>query len=387
MSALLTLAQLLVTETKEAIYARGLQIATTVGLPVTSWAPGDATREDFHFISEVMATVEAIVAKYVAGGFLDLAAQLDETKWLKALAYQVYGYEAQEATYATCTVRLSNGGGGYYDFEVGRITVKNSSTGATYHSTATGVLTDGPGTTVDIDFVADVSGTDGSASIGDIDTMVTAFPNVTCSNTTAAVGQDEESRTSIVAGCRNKLESLSPNGAAGAYAYVALNANLTGASDVTRARVIGDSTTGNVTVYVASSSGAVSGPDLALVEAAIVTWALPQCITLTCSSASAYPVVITYSAKVYDTVGETVGDIEDAIEAALGELFASIPIGGDGDAGKLSRARIVSAINNAFPGYVFDVVLSAPASDVTLSTSQVATLSTVTPTVTLESMP
>ena len=61
MATTLTLAQLLVTETKEAIYQKALDVAVTVGLPVTSWAPGDTTRSDYHVLSEVLALVVWIV--------------------------------------------------------------------------------------------------------------------------------------------------------------------------------------------------------------------------------------------------------------------------------------------------------------------------------------
>jgi hypothetical protein len=187
------------------------------------------------------------------------------------------------------------------------------------------------------------------------------------------VGVDEESVSSIVAGCRAKLESLSPNGAAGAYAYVALNAALTTAADVTRAKVVADSATGDVTVYLASSSGAVSGGDRTLVETALATYATPLCITVTTTSASALPVTITPTVYVYDTIGATESEIKAAVVAALQQLFATIPIGGDGNDGKVYRARIITAILDTYPGYIFHVNVVAPATDTTLTASQVAT--------------
>jgi hypothetical protein len=384
-----SLASLIVQETKARLYEAALSIAVTVGLPVTSWAAGDPTRSLYHVLSAELEILEQVAARYVASGFLDLAAALDDTQWLKLTAYQKYGYTADEATYATCTVRLTNAGGGVYAIAAQDLTFAlTADPDVTYRNTSGGTLLAGPGTTLDIDVECETAGTDGSAGIGALE-MVTSLLGVTGTNTTAAVGVDEESPSSIVAGCRAKLEALSPNGAAGAYSYVALNAAITGAADVTRAKVVADSETGDVTVYLASSSGAVSGGDRTLVETAIAEWATPQCITPTITSASALPVTITATVYAYDTIGATESEIKTAVVAACNALFATIPIGGDGSSGKVYRARIITAILDTYPGYIFHVNLVAPASDTTLTASQVATtpMTTASVTVVLEAAP
>ena len=381
-----TLADLISQETQAALFSRLLQFCTTSGLQTSTWHEGDPERTLIGAQAYEHAALEQVCARYVASKFLDLAAALTDTKWLKLAAYEQYGYTAREATYATCTVRLTNASGNVYT--IGALDLAfalDSDSAITYRNTSGGTLN--PSSTLDVDIECEVAGSTGSAIIGDITTMVTSVLGVTCANTTAAVGVDEESPSSIVAGCRNKLESLSPNGAAGAYAYVALNADLTGAADVTRVRVIDDSDTGDVIVYLASSSGSVSGADRTLVEAAIQETCVPLTITPTVTAASAYPVAITYSATVYDSVSATVSEIEDAIEAALALMIASVPIGGDGDDGKVFRSRIIHAISAAYPGYVIDVSVTLPAADVTLTASQVATLGTVTPTITVETAP
>jgi len=382
------LADMITQETREAFFARALSVATTAGLNVTTWEVGDPTRTFFDVLAYELSALEIIAARYVASRFLDLAALLTDTTWIKLTAAQDFGYTAREATYATCSVTLTNASGNVYTPGANDLVFAlTGDSSVTYHNTSGGTLN--PGGTLAVDVECDVAGSTGSAGIGDIE-LVTAVLGVTASNTTAAVGLDEESVASIVAGCRAKLEAPSPNGAAGAYAYVALHTSEfedTGAADVTRVRVIDDSDTGDVIVYVASSSGSVSGADLAIVESAIVQNATPCCVTPTVASASAYPIAVTYAATVYDTVGATTGDIEDAIEAALGVFFSGLPIGGDGDDGKLYVSRIVAAIMGTYPGYVFDVSVTLPAADVALTAGQVATLSTVTPTVTLESAP
>jgi hypothetical protein len=459
MTVTLTLAQLITSTTKEEFYARALSIATTLGLPVTSWAAGDPTRSDYHVLSEEMETKDTIIANYVRAGFLDLAKDITDSAgvydstWLKAKAYQDYGYEATEATFATATVQFSNTGGGVYEWDAGDVVVKNSTTGKTYHTSEGGTLVAGPvsctftdaGDTVDatahglsngdtvifktivtttgivvdtvyyvvnknvndfqvaatqggaalplttngsgtygskleLDIVADEAGSDSSASVGEIDTMVTTFLEVTCSNTTAAVGLDEESAESIVEGCRDKLASLSPNGPADAYDYVAKNSTLTGTTGITRSRTDADSSTGEVVLYVAGPSGAVSAADLALVATAIALWATPLCITATATNTTNLAVAITYTVWIYNSVGLTQAQVEEGIEAALDTMFATRPIGGDvvSGSGRLSHSLIEATIRGAYPDDIFDVQVTTPAGDTAISLWQVATKGAIT---------
>lgn len=378
--SLVSLASLLVQETKAAIYQKALDVATALGLPVTSWAPGDPTRSLYHFLSEVLATLEEVVALYVASGFLDYATG----NWLKILAYQVYGVEYEEATYATTTVTLSNGGGGLYVIEVGDLTLKNSATGAIYRNTTGGTLASGPGTTLSITVVADDAGSDGNAAALAIDTLVTTLLGVTCSNTTAAVGTDEESEASLRQRCRDKLGSLSATGPKDAYTYVARTSALTGTTAVNRARSFGDTTDGTVTVYLAGPSGTVAAPDVTLVETAILEWATPLGITPTVASASAVVVAVTYSLWIYASVGKTTAEVESAVKQALEDMFLAQPIGGNvitTPPGALHISLIESTIRAVYPAHAFRVVVALPAGDTSLAVSEVATLGAITATI------
>jgi uncharacterized phage protein gp47/JayE len=373
--ATLYLADLITKITKTQIYDRAIAIATTLGLPTTSWFTGDPTRSMYYVLSELLETLEDIVGDYISSGFLELAPE----GWLPILAYQVYGYEATEATWATCTMELTNAGGGVYTIEAGDLTVKNSATGTTYHSTTAVTILSGPGATATVEVVADIAGSDGTSSIGDIDEMVTTYLGVTCSNTTASVGLDAEDSASIIAGCRAKLGSMSPNGPKDAYNYVAKNSTLTGTTAVTRARSYGDTDTGDVTLYLAGADGTVDDPaDVALVEDAIILWATPLCITPTVLAATEVTVNVTYHLYVYNSVNQTESQIKAAVAAALLEMFAQRPIGGD--AGYLKRSKILSTIERTFE-QTFDVTVSVPAADTALTEGQVAKLGTPTGTI------
>jgi hypothetical protein len=80
-----SLASLIIQETKAQIYQTAIDVATALGLPVTSWQPGDPTRSFYHLESEVLAKLEEIVVNFIKAGFRDYA----EGEWLKVLAKQV----------------------------------------------------------------------------------------------------------------------------------------------------------------------------------------------------------------------------------------------------------------------------------------------------------
>lgn len=376
----ISLASLLVKETKAAIYATGLSVAASIGLPVTTWQAGDPARALFYLEAETLSTLEEVVAGYISSGFLDYASGV----WLKILAEQVYNVTVPPATYATTDVTLTNAGGAVYEIEAGDLTFKNSTTDKTYRNTTGGTLNASGTLTVTV--VADEAGAESSASAGEIDELVTTLLGVTCTNADAAVGIDEQDDATTRQQCRDKLGSLSPNGPKEAYSYVARNSELTGTTGITRVRTYPDSDTGEVTIYLAGPSGGVSSDDRTAAEDAIVEWATPLCITPTVLAAANVSTAVTYELWVYRSANKTTAEIEEDVEAALEALFASRAIGGDiippATTGKLYKSMIESTIRGVYPE-AFRVSVSAPAADVSLTNGQVATLGTITPTINL----
>ncbi len=378
-----SLASLITTMTKAQIYSYAIGIANAIGLPVSSWQAGDPTRAQFHTESEFLATLEDVVVGYIKSRFLDLATG----QWLKVKAEQDYGVTVPEASFATTDVVLTNNGGGFYpDIQAGDLTFKSTISGKTYRNTTGGTLASGPATTLTVTVVADEAGSDSSAGAGEIDDMVTALTGVTCSNAVAAIGVDEQDEEVTRQQCRDRLGRLSPNGAKEAYGDVAIDSTLTGTSGITRHREYGDSDTGDVTVYLAGPSGAVSSGDRTLVETAILKWATPLCITPSVVSVANVTVAITYSLWIYKSCNKTAAEIAVDIEAALGAMLARRPLGGDiiapATSGKLYLSMIESTIRGVFP-QAFRVVVSAPSGDTDLTNGQVAALGTVTPTIIL----
>ena len=136
-------------ETAAKIFSTGLELASALGLPVTSWRAGDPTRSYYKFVAQKLAALDGVSGEYIKAGFLSTATK----KWLTVLAFEVYNVTRGEATYANPTVTVTNTGGGHYEVEAGDLTFKNSITGKTYHNTSGGTLSSG--TTLTFDLVAD----------------------------------------------------------------------------------------------------------------------------------------------------------------------------------------------------------------------------------------
>lgn len=394
--AILPLATLVIQQGKTAFYNKALALATTLGLPVSTWHAGDPTRSLYHLESEALAALEPVVVGFIRSGFLDYIAELAATgdagakKWLKIRAQQDFGVTVPEATFATTDVVLTNTAGGRYPIAAGDLTFKSSTTDKTYHNTTGGLLpskpTNGDPTTLTVTVVADEPGSDSSASAGEIDELVTARLGVVCSNPTAAVGVDEQAPATTVQQCRDKLGTLSFIPPKEAYAYVAKTPELTGTTAVLRARAFGDSETGDVLLYLASANGGVAEPDRALVELAILKYATGLTITPTVLSATPVIVPVTYALYLYKSVNKTSDEIEEEVEESLETLFSTREIGGDiiatdGSAGALYTSLIESTIRNVYPSKAFRVEVSVPSTNTLLTNNQVATLGLVTATI------
>jgi phage-related baseplate assembly protein len=379
-------------ESAERILAKGLQVATSIGLPVTSWRTGDPTRSLYKYLAVKLAETDVTVANLARSAILSVlvaAAQAgDEAAraWLKVVALEVYGVTVQEATFAAGTITVTNTGGGYYPVEPGDITFKASAIGKTYHNTSKPRDEDGieveaisAGGTYTLDFVADEDGSDSTVAADEIDEMVTTLLGVVIDSNTSAVGLDEEEPESVGDRCRDSLGALSPDGPADAYRYVAKNSALTGVTAVTRAISV-DNEDGTVTVYIAGPSGAVAGGVVTAVQTAIDKWATPNCVTATVFSAATSTINVDATVAYGGALSDP--DLSLAITAALSKALSSIDIGGDdlttGDKG-VSLDAITSAIRSI--AGVTSVAMVDPSGNTVLTPNQVPVLGTVAITV------
>jgi hypothetical protein len=116
----------------------------------------------------------------------------------------------------------------------------------------------------------------------------------------------------------------------------------------------------------------------------------PLTVTATVTNATGVTQAVTYSLWVYDSSGLTEAEIETAVEDALIAGFALKAIGGDvitPPSGYLYKGWIEATILAAVSPHGFRVTVATPAADVALTSSQVAVLGTVTPTVTIIEAP
>jgi hypothetical protein len=394
-----TLEQLLSRGTVEQFMELLLTIGRFLGLKTTSWLDGEPTKTQFLTQSEYLRSLEGNVQGYIAAGFgTFVTANPGLIEWAKLWAYEMFLYEADEATFAETTVTLTNTQGGFYsvdDLAAGRLTFENTTTGKTYVNSSGpfgDVPLDGVGSVVEMTMTANEPGSDSNAAPGEI-ALQTGLVGVVATIESAAIGQDTETSESILKGARAKLGPISPNGPADAFDSIATNAKLTGAPGVTRSRTYSDSTTGDVTTYLAGPSGAVSPADVTLVEDAIVKWATPQCTTPQVLSAVNRVVNVDYRLWVYSTIGLTEDEIKELVTAAHEEWFPLRPIGGDVIEGATSGKVYAEGLKEAIKGqstirpHLVDLELPIPGGDVALTEQEVAVLGTPTGTIFLEQRP
>lgn len=398
--ALPTLADLFSRSTLEEIFDLGIATARKLKLPVDTWQTGDPTRSNYSFVAEYLDSFEYIAIRYVGAAFLGLIRQLAEQDpaaypWLVRLAWEEYGYKADEATFASVRMTLTNSKGASYsetDLAAGNITYQSTVSGATYTATSGPEDADGnpapllpvsqaPGNVVYQWVTADEAGSDSSASAGEIE-LLTSIPGVTAENETAAEALDAESPASIEQGARELLGPLSPNGPKDAYNAIAKDKDKTGTTAVTKARTFSDSTTGTVTLLIAGPSGAVASEDVDAVEAAIVRWSTPACITPVVSSAINLVVNVAGTIWLYDDVGYTSDEVAQQAELGLRDFFLARPISGDiivGDPnGYVFQEGVQQAIKGRFAGYFINLILSTPATDVAVTQQEVPVFGSLT---------
>jgi len=385
------LSDLFASLSRDQIEAKMLQIAESLKFVVTAWDPLGAARGLFSIFAQQLANFTETTTLIARSGLLDFAANTDGTinPWLTVLADSVYDVQREEATFATTdTYVLSNSTVSPITVNVEDLTLaitSGTNEGALYTNTTGGVVPALGDLTITI--IAKEAGSVASATANTVTTFVTPVPGLTGTNPDPAVGVDVELDPPLVLRCKAKLGALSPNGPQGAYEYFATTAVHADGSpvDVNRVSVSETSSTGQVLVFVASSSGVVPGTvgdlntDLGLVADNMFQNAVPVAVTLTVESAVGLNVLI--QATVYMRASNTLAaaTVKATVLAALLDYFETVPIGGTdiGGGGKLFLNAVVGVIYNSIPGQVADVAITTPATDVTMAPNEVAILTSV----------
>lgn len=373
--------------------AKALSLGAGLGLKTTSWVSGGVTRTILAIVSAIAAGQDTIVSVFAQAGFLDTAAAVTPEYgpgWLDAVAQSLFDETRSEASKAGGDLSLVNASASSYGpFAAGTFHVQNPTTKATYVNAAS--LTIAPSTTTVAAFTADSAGSASTSGPGTVTGIVTSCIGVTCTNASSWVGADTDTNAQLVAKCRLKLATLTQRGGPGdAYEYFALNADkylpagtLAGGR-ITRARALLDPSSGVVHLYLANASGAPVGGDVTAVDGVIADECTPDDVTEVTAAASALAVTV---AGTLFCPSSRVAAVTAGLPTVLAAYFSTLAIGGtviSGPNGKLSYEALLGALWEAFP-YLLDastLTLNGAAADVTLTPSQVATLTLGTITVT-----
>ncbi len=340
------------------------------GVKTTSWKPGAIARTIIAGVAIILAAFSTLQAAIAKGGFLELSSG----DWLTVVARRVFGVERVVGTFAAGNCTLDNAGAGVFVVAVGDSIALNTTSGKTYRNTAAFTLAAFETGKV-VPYQAIEIGADSTAPAADIDALVTVLADVTITNPLAFVGLDVETDAALIVRCLAKTGVLSPNGPSDAYRFLALSATTdSGApAGVTRVTTVPDGE-GNVTAYVATASGPVTGSigdtttPLGAVDEEMQVNAVPLAVTLTTISATALTITPTYEIWLRSTIGLTASEIEANIAAALVTYMSAQPIGG---LRKVAGGGFVftDAIEAAITGAVgttnlIDLDLTVPAADV-----------------------
>lgn len=370
--ALFGFPQLVTKTTPEAVKAQIYAYLESIGITTTAWQALSPTRTLIDVFSRILAVTLNLVVQVCQGGFRALA----QGTWLTTWSSEMRGVDRNLATFATTDITINNSGGGVYDFDPHDFVVKNSVTGKTYFNTdplhigalATGVI---------CHIQADAIGSASNATPGQITVLVTAANGVTCTNLASAAGEDEETDDALAARDDDALGALSPDGAAGAYAFVAKTPSLNGGVTINRVKLLPPPGDGTLTVVVASPTGSVAGGDVALVQDAIDRLATPSTVTVTVVSAT--PVTYTPSPTIYVSAASNLTEsqvlalIGGTPTGALGKYINALPIGGIElvpGSGIIPWRGVIGAIEAASP-FILQASLTVEG-DATLLPTQVA---------------
>lgn len=356
----LSVVTLLERRTMGEIVDLGLEVATAFGLPVTSWRVGDPTRSYYSYLGTVLDALELMGYNLAKSAFLSTAL----TDWLHLIAKEVYDVDVVYARPSTPTVTFNNTQAALHTIGVGELRVKSTETGHTF--TNDSLLTIEPlEEGVVVEFTAENPGLASSVEADQIDEIVTTFVGLEIEESTASQGSDTQSNESIIEQCRASLAALSPFGPRDVFEYVARNSELTGVLDVNRANSTQDATTGDVTVYLASTDGPVASASLTAVQAALLEHAAPWCLTPTAAQSTFVPINVTAT---LDPLPSGAGA---AFESAYGAILA-VTLHGS----LISRSKIIHELHKAFPT-VETLILTSPAADVQLEEDEVPSMGTV----------
>jgi hypothetical protein len=381
------IANLLTAPTAESSLQALLSILQALGFPTSSWNKRGVLYGICVALTSLYASaIAAPITMWISAQFLPIC----PAALLPYVALYVYGVIANPATQASGLVSLTNPGGGTYNVGANQLVLANSFTGQVY--TNEDAFTLGPSTTLTgVAIQAQVAGSIGNANPGpgvsSVDTVVStqlfAGTQVTVVNPAPIQGLDADPPALIITKCQTAIAGRSYKGPNGAYKNAVVTAkNSTGNPvNVNRRIVSTDPTTGFITVYVASPTGAPTADDLNAVNLNVAQVAEPNGITATAVACTGVPLHASPTVVTIWATGAGVVAAEDiylAVLAALEAWLPLYPISGlatpPSEQGYVFGTWLDGIVKGASP-LIFQIVGFA---DVPLATGQVAELNSNT---------
>jgi len=402
---LLNVADLFTPATQADVLALELSIATQLGLPTTAWQPLSPEIVIEGVNAQLSATYSVEVSQIAQGGFATSAATIlapagadpttvDNqgylTTWMDLCLLNIYNVTRIPATFANGSVPIGNVSANTYPYSPNQpLHFQNAITGATYTTVGSGSILPGS-TSVTVQADAQWIGSKGTTPAGQTLLLITPLSGVAPSaQLVSLIGTDAENNGS--AGLRgfNKLGSLSPNGAAQSYLYVATSVatpatqsaakfpfnsiSFTVSAPITRVATFLNTLTGLVGVYIANASGAPSGPDVTAISGAIQLLSTPLAVTVTVSAVSTVSLNVNFNVYIKTSSGLSATQVLNNIDLAIANFCAAAPIGGfttPKGANYIPYDDLVDVIFNANPGTV-DLTLLNPPGDLAIPTTAV----------------
>ena len=321
----LTIDELLAVETSDDIRANIVQTLVALNIRADLWRPGGMASTLLTSVCDKLGAFSTLLNQGISSGYLPSATGA----WLTIKAAYDFNVQRVEPTFATGEVTLTNVGSNIYSFDVGEVTFLNSTTKQEYTNTDPVALGVGP-VSQTVGVQCTTQGTIGNAAPGQIDSLVTSMVDVTVGNAEAVAGQDEQSDSDLRDACMNKLGSLSVRGPRTAYKWavsIAVN-SLGNPVNINRVSVTNASHTGDVTVVLASPSGAPISIDVTAAAASIEQNARPSAVTVTTLAAAEVPYTASLTVWAKAIAGLSADTIQSAAEAALTTFFSDYDIGG-----------------------------------------------------------
>lgn len=364
---MLTLEQLLGTQTEEEATDLVLAVAASLGFQVASWQPGNPGLTLCRAIGRIYADLTSAIPAVARGGFAGLASG----GWLDLLAASQFDEPRSPSVFARQLMRLSCiAGAGPYVVLPEQLWFTDAA-GRRYQNIDGGTLD--PGSTLDLVAQAESPGQDFNAAPGSITTMVTPLPGVTATNVgLVQVGTDTEPDASLRARVRQKWATLTQQPPVDAYAYWSRKAS----PEVSDVLVLDDNALGPYTlrVLLAGVSGAVSGAVVDVVAATLATKrSRTALVTVESVANKVIPIagVITLRKSVI-----TIPAAKARVEAHLDAWFRALRIGGalvpGQSVGHVFRDALDAQLGIALGSALVTPALTAPNSDVALAYNEKA---------------